>query len=119
MTVASQFALRMDTFDGKDIDDYSKGVQELLTTKYKSEFEKQLTVQAGLHPGPGGRDRQGADGGVASYDDDSATVLVVHDGSVKSKLGSPRSATSAGRSTWSRSVTGGSSTSSRRSTRRT
>ena len=25
--------------------------------------------------------------GVASYDDDSATVLVVHDGSVKSKLG--------------------------------
>jgi len=88
VSVASQFALRVDSFDGKDIEGYSKGIQELLTTKYKSEFEKQFEPFKQVYTqaqavGTG----KILMAGVASYDDDSATVLVVHDGSVKSKLG--------------------------------
>jgi Mce-associated membrane protein len=88
VSAASQFAVRMDTFDGKDMDAYSKKVQELLTTKYKSEFDKQFQPFKQVYSqaqavGTG----KVVMSGVASYDDDSATVLVVHDGSVKSKLG--------------------------------
>ena len=88
VSAASQFALRMDTFDGKDMDAYSKKVQQLLTTKYKSEFDKQFQPFKQVYSqaqavGTG----KVIMSGVASYDPDSATVLVVHDGSVKSKLG--------------------------------
>ena len=88
VNAASQFALRMDTFDGKDMDAYSKRVQQLLTTKYKSEFDKQFQPFKQVYSqaqavGTG----KVIMSGVASYDADSATVLVVHDGSVKSKLG--------------------------------
>ena len=86
--VASQFALRVDTFDGKDIDKYSKDVQALLTTKYRTEFGKQFEPFKQLYT------QAQATGtgkilvtGVGSIDDDSATVLVAHDASVKSKLG--------------------------------
>ena len=88
VNAASQFALRMDTFDGTDMDAYSKKVQQLLTTKYKSEFDKQFQPFKQVYSqaqavGTG----KVVMSGVASYDADSATVLVVHDGSVKSKLG--------------------------------
>ena len=42
VSVAAQFALRMDNFDGKNIDAYSKNIQALLTTKFKGEFDKQF-----------------------------------------------------------------------------
>jgi Mce-associated membrane protein len=88
VNAASQFALRMDTFDGKDMDAYSKKVQQLLTTKYKSEFDKQFQPFKQVYSqaqavGTG----KVVMSGIASYDADSATVMVVHDGSVKSKLG--------------------------------
>jgi hypothetical protein len=88
VNAASQFALRMDTFDGKDISAYTKKVQELLTTKYKSDFDKQFEPFKQVYSqaqavGTG----KVLMSGVASYDKDSATVLVVHDGSVTSKLG--------------------------------
>jgi hypothetical protein len=88
VTAASQFALRMDTFDGKDINAYAKKIQELLTTKYKSDFEKQFEPFKQVYSqaqavGTG----KVLMSGVASFDKDSATVLVVHDGSVKSKIG--------------------------------
>jgi len=86
--VATQLALRVDTFDGTDIDEYSKSIQALLTTKYKAEFEeqfepfKQLFTQAKA-TGTG----KIIMSGVGSADSDSATVLVVHDAMVKSQLG--------------------------------
>jgi len=86
--VAQQFALRVDTFDGKDIDKYSKSVEGLLTTKYKAEFNKQFEPFKQVFT------QAQATGsgkilvmGVGSYDADSATILVAHDASVKSKLG--------------------------------
>jgi Mce-associated membrane protein len=88
VAAASQFAVRMDTFDGKKMDAYSKSVQQLLTTKYKSEFDKQFQPFKQVYTqaqavGTG----KVVMSGVSSFDPDSATVLVVHDGSVKSKLG--------------------------------
>ena len=86
--VAQQFALRVDTFDGKDIDKYSKSVQALLTTKYKAEFDKQFKPfeQVFTQAQATGTGKVLV-AGVGSYDADSATVLVAHDASVKSKLG--------------------------------
>jgi len=85
---AGQFALRVDTFDGKDIEKYSKSVQELLTTKYRTEFDKQFAPFKQVYA------QAQATGtgkilvtGVGSIDEDSATVLVAHDAAVKSKLG--------------------------------
>jgi Mce-associated membrane protein len=88
VAVAGQFALRVDTFDGKDIDKYSKNVQALLTTKYRSEFDKQFEPfkQVYTQAQARGTGRILATG-VGSIDADSATVLVAHDASVKSKLG--------------------------------
>ena len=86
--VASQFALRMDNFEGSDIDGYVKGVNELLTTKSKGQFNKEFEAfkqvyEQGKATGTG----KVLLTGVGTADDDSATVLVVHDASVKSTIG--------------------------------
>ena len=86
--VASQFALRMDSFDGKKMATYSQGIEQLLTTKYKADFAEQFKPFA-----QGYAQAEAVGTGkvlltaVGDSDDDSATVLVVHDGSVKSKIG--------------------------------
>jgi len=86
--VATQFALRVDTFDGKDIDQYGKSIQALLTTKYKADFDKQFEPFKELYT----EAKATSTGkilvsGVGSSDADSATVLVVHDAQVKSTVG--------------------------------
>ncbi len=86
--VASQFALRMDNFKGTDIDAYVKGINELLTTKSKGEFSKEFEAfkqvyEQGKATGTG----KVLLTGVGTSDDDSATVLVVHDAEVKSTIG--------------------------------
>ena len=88
--VAQQFALRVDTFDGKDIDKYSKSVEGLLTTKYKAEFNKQFEPFKQVFT------QAQATGtgkilvmGVGSYDADSATVLVAHDALGEVQAGRP------------------------------
>lgn len=88
VSVAEQFALRVDNFNGKSIDKYSKSIQALLTTKFKSEFDKQFEPFKQVYT------QAEATGtgkilvsGVGSADADSATVLVAHDALVKSKLG--------------------------------
>lgn len=88
VAVAEQFSLRMDGVSGDDPDGYVKKVGELLTTKQKAKFTQEfadfqkLGVQKGL---------QGTGtilaSGLADMDDDSATVLVAHDSTVKASDG--------------------------------
>ena len=88
VSVAEQFALRVDNFNGKSIDTYSKRIQALLTTKFKGEFDKQFEPFKEVYTQA---DATGTGkilvSGVGSSDEDSATVLVAHDALVKSKLG--------------------------------
>ena len=75
----------MDTFDGDHIDDYDQAVNALLTTKAKTKFKQSFQA---FDEGLPARQGQGTGklhaAGMEDTDDDSATVLVVHDGSVKS-----------------------------------
>lgn len=78
----------MDTFDGQDMGEYSKRIQSLLTSKYRSEFDKQFEplkkVFAQTQATGSGKILVT---GLGSADKDSATVLVVHDALAASKLG--------------------------------
>ena len=86
--VASQFALRMDNVDGSNFDAYAKGVNELMTTKAKSKnakvFEAVAQSYAAAKVKGTGKVLLTA---VGDADDDSATVLVVHDADVTSTQG--------------------------------
>jgi Mce-associated membrane protein len=87
-TVASQFALRMDNVDGTDFDGYVKGINELLTTKAKTKNEKTFDVikksyETAKVKGTG----KVLLTAVGDADDDSATVLVVHDAAVDTTQG--------------------------------
>lgn len=86
--VASQFALRMDNVDGSKFDAYAKGVNELLTTKAKSKNAKVFeavaqSYEAAKVKGTG----KVLLTAVGDADEDSATVLVVHDADVTSTQG--------------------------------
>ncbi len=87
-SVASQFALRMDNVDGTNFDKYIKGINELLTTKAKTKNQKtfesiEQSYEAAKVKGTG----KVLLTAVGDSDDDSATVLVVHDASVKTTQG--------------------------------
>jgi hypothetical protein len=86
--VASQFALRMDNVDGSDFDGYIENINELLTTKAKTKNEKVFKVmkqsyEAAEVKGKG----KVLLTAVGDSDDDSATVLVVHDADVTTTQG--------------------------------
>ena len=87
-SVASQFALRMDNIDGTNFDKYIKDINELLTTKAKTKNQKTFesikqSYEAAKVKGTG----KVLLTAVGDSDDDSATVLVVHDASVKTTQG--------------------------------
>lgn len=88
VAVAEQFALRMDDVSGADPEGYAKKVGELLTTKQKAKFDKEFTdfQKLGIS-----KDLEGSGtilaSGLTEMDDDSATVLVAHDGNVKDAEG--------------------------------
>lgn len=88
VNVATQFALRMDKVDGAKFDDYVKGVNELLTTKAKT---KNAEVFAAIKESYAAAKVKGSGkvlvAGVGAADEDSATVLVVHDAEVTSTQG--------------------------------
>jgi Mce-associated membrane protein len=86
--VATQFALRMDAVDGTAFDKYTKGINELLTTKAKTKNKEVFSAmkqsyEAAKIKGTG----KVLLSGVGDFDDDSATVLVVHDASVTTTQG--------------------------------
>ena len=86
--VASQFALRMDKIDGTKFDSYIKGINQLLTTKAKT---KNTEVFDAMKQSYETAKVKGSGKvlltGVGDSDDDSATVLVVHDASVSTTQG--------------------------------
>ncbi len=86
--VASQFALRMDKIDGSDFDGYIKGVNELLTTKAKTKNNQvfdamKQSYQTAMVKGSG----KVLLTALGDSDEDSATVLVVHDADVSTTQG--------------------------------
>jgi hypothetical protein len=88
VAVAEQFCLRVDAFTGDDPEGYRKSVTEMLTTKYKKAFETEFAAieQLGIQKGQTGKGTIVASG-VGEMDDDSATVLVVHDNTITSSAG--------------------------------
>jgi hypothetical protein len=88
VAVAEQFCLRVDGFDGDDPEGYRKQVEPLLTTKYKRAFESQFQAiqQLGVQRGQKGKGTVVVSG-IGAIDDDSATVLVVHDNTITSEAG--------------------------------
>jgi hypothetical protein len=88
VAVAEQFCLRVDAFNGDDPAGYRKLVTEMLTTKYKKSFETEFAAieQLGIQKGQKGKGTVVASG-VGEMDDDSATILVVHDNTITSASG--------------------------------
>jgi len=88
VAVAEQFCLRVDAFNGDDPDTYKKLVTQMLTTKYKKAFDTEFAAiqQLGIQQGQNGKGTIVASG-VGDIDDDSATVLVVHDNTITSSAG--------------------------------
>ena len=88
VAVAEQFCLRVDAFNGDDPDTYKKLVTQMLTTKYKKAFDTEFAAiqQLGIQKGQNGKGTIVASG-VGDIDDDSATVLVVHDNTITSSAG--------------------------------
>lgn len=88
VALAEQFCLRMDGVDGSDVDGYKKRVAELLTTKQKAKFTSQFAEfeKVGVDKSLKGEGTILASG-VSDIDQDSATVLVVHDSTVKATSG--------------------------------
>jgi Mce-associated membrane protein len=86
--VASQFALRMDKVDGTDFDGYIKGVNDLLTTKAKTKNTEVFNAMKQSYETAkvkgSGKVLLTA---VGDSDEDSATVLVVHDADVTTTQG--------------------------------
>ena len=88
MNTAQQFALRMDTFKGDHLGDYESSVNAMLTTRAKGEFKQSFPAfekvyQQGKAVGTGELHAAG----IEDIDQDSATVLVIHDRTVKSSFG--------------------------------
>jgi len=83
IATAEQFCLRVDGFDGSDPDGYQKSVTQMLTTKYKAAFDTQFEQieKLGIQAGQKGKGTIVASG-IADIDDDSASVLVVHDNAI-------------------------------------
>jgi hypothetical protein len=88
VAIAEQFCLRVDAFNGDDPDTYQKLVTEMLTTKYKKAFDTEFAAiqQLGIQKGQTGKGTIVASG-IGEMDDDSATVLVVHDNTITSSSG--------------------------------
>lgn len=78
--VTEEFALRMDSLDSKDVPGYIARVGEVLTTRCRADFAKSEAALTGSL-GTVAFTTKGfvRATGVSTLDDDSATVMVVHD----------------------------------------
>lgn len=78
--VAEQFALRMDSLSSKDVTGYVKSVDQVLTTRCRTQFDKTGPLLA-QSMGKASFSYKGyiRATGITSLDHDSATVLISHD----------------------------------------
>lgn len=82
--VAEQFAVQVNNYDAKSIDDYQGRVRALLTTKFAGEFEKAMgDIVTSVNEADMTSKGEVLTSAVASVDADSAEVLVVADADVK------------------------------------
>ena len=86
LSVAQQFTLRLDAVDYKNLDTYQKQVSALLTTKMRTDFKQNYSsfepAFKAIQITSKGEVRAA---GVQDIDEDSATVLVIHDVNVTAK----------------------------------
>jgi len=86
VNVAEQFTLRLDTFDYKDLGSYSKRVGGLLTEKMQGDFQGSFKGFEGVFKAIQISSKGTVlSAGIEDIDQDSATVLVIHDVNVTSK----------------------------------
>lgn len=81
--VAERFTAQVNNYDAGSVDDYQQRVGELLSTKFRAEFEEAMTeIVASVEEAE--MDSRGTvlASGVATVDQDSARVLVVADAEV-------------------------------------
>ena len=82
--VAEQFAVAVNNFDSNSVDDYRSSVSELLSTKFRGEYDKAMEdIVTSVQEAEMESEGEVLASGVATIDDDSARVLVVSDATVK------------------------------------
>lgn len=82
--VAEQFAVSVNNYDSESVDDYKSNVSGLLSTKFRTEFEKAMDdIVAQVEQAEMDSTGEVLASGVATIDQDSARVLVVADAAVK------------------------------------
>jgi hypothetical protein len=82
--VAEQFAVAVNNFDSNSVADYSSTVSELLSTKFRGEYDKAMEdIVTSVQEAEMESEGEVLASGVATIDDDSARVLVVSDATVK------------------------------------
>ena len=81
--VAEQFTVRVNNYDADSVDDYKASVGELLSTKFRADFDQAMEdIVAQVQEAEMESRGEVLASGVASLDDDSARVLVAADASV-------------------------------------
>jgi hypothetical protein len=93
LTAAEQFALRMDDFAAPSVAAYESGIEQLMTTKGKTDFAQYKQVVAPVYNALQPKAKQAKSGvkaptgsialaGVSDISSDAATVLVAHDSQI-------------------------------------
>jgi Mce-associated membrane protein len=86
--VAERFAVEVNNYDAGSVDDYQSTVGDMLSAKFRGEFEKAMQdIVSSVKQTQMKSDGEVLASGVASLDDDSARVLVVADAEVDTTAG--------------------------------
>jgi Mce-associated membrane protein len=82
--VAEQFTVRVNNYDSKSVDAYKQSVGQLLSTKFKADFDQAMEdIVAQVEEAQMESQGEVLASGVATLDDDSARVLVAADAVVE------------------------------------
>jgi hypothetical protein len=85
--VAEQFAVAVNNYDSESLDEYKSSVGELLSTKFRVDYDKAMEEIVGqAQQAQMESEGEVLASGVATLDSDSARVLVVSDATVTTAL---------------------------------